>query len=68
MGRTSRAHRAGGWEQLELLGPQPRWPLWGSLPVQVSRELTRLLAQMLREAAANTAQQSGAREQEMDDD
>jgi hypothetical protein len=49
------------WTQLELLGPRPQLPPWGSLPASVQREGLTLVARLLRAAwsAASERRRSG---------
>lgn len=51
-----------GWEQLELLGPQPQRPQWSALPKGVRCEVTRLLARLLRQGVEASAQAGGDEE------
>jgi hypothetical protein len=52
--RMRRGGRTGA-EQLELLGPRPQLPLWSGLPASVQREVTRLLARLMRGASQRGA-------------
>ena len=44
-----------GAQQLELLGPRLHLPSWSGLPASVQREVTRLLARMMRGASRREA-------------
>lgn len=61
--RMRRGERTGA-EQLELLGPRPQLPPWSGLPASVQREVTRLLARMMRAASRRVGGHAGEEEAE----
>jgi hypothetical protein len=64
MGNIKTAAKVG---QLEIIWSSPRVPVWTQLTLEVRRETTRLLAEMLIEAGKAARENEGNEEGESDE-